>query len=248
MSPNSWITSPKFNPQARLRLFCFPYSGAPASIFFSWASVLPSGIEVCPVQYPGHGTRVGEPLLTDLSVMVQQAHQAIQPYLDKPFAFFGHSMGALVSFELARYLAVLGNPGPVYLFVSGHNAPQLDDQAEIIHDLPDSEFIGRLREFNGTPEDVLQNEELRELLLPILRADFKISELYAYQPDRTLDCPICACGGLKDPYTTRAGLDAWQEQTSRPCSVRMFPGDHFYLSESRLLLLQVIARELIQYA
>lgn len=247
MSTTTWIASPKLNPQARLRLFCFPYSGAPASIFFPWASVLPSGIEVCPIQYPGHGTRVGEPLITDLTVMVQQAYQALEPYFNKPFAFFGHSMGALVSFELARYLSALGGPTPVYLFVSGHNAPQLQDDAEAIHDLPDAEFIDRLREFNGTPEDVLQNEELRELLLPILRADFKVSEQYLYRPEQLLDCPICACGGLKDVYITRVGLEAWQEQTTKSCSVRMFPGDHFYLGEARLLLLQVIARELIQY-
>jgi len=244
---NPWISSPKLNPQARLRLFCFPYSGAPASIFFQWASVLPASIEVCPIQYPGHGTRVGEPLITDLTDMVQQSYLALEPYLNKPFAFFGHSMGALVSFELARYLADRGGPQPAYLFVSGHDAPQRQDEKEVIHDLPEAEFIDRLRKFNGTPEDVLQNDELRELLLPILRADFRISELYEYRPGRPLDCAICACGGLKDDYISREGLEAWQAQTTRSCSVRMFPGDHFYLGEARMFLLQVIARELIQY-
>jgi medium-chain acyl-[acyl-carrier-protein] hydrolase len=247
MNMTSWISSQKQNPQARLRLFCFPYSGAAASIYYPWSAVLPNIIEVCPIQYPGHGTRVGEPLISNLPDLAQQTYQALKPYLDKPFAFFGHSMGALASFELARYLFNTDNPTPVYLFVSGHNAPQFPDKADQIHNLPEQEFVDRLRKFNGTPEDVLQNEELRELILPILRTDFMISETYDYQPMLPLGCPICACGGLQDDYTTREGLAAWQEQTSAACSVRMFPGDHFYLNESRMMLLQVIARELIRY-
>jgi len=247
MNMTSWISLQKQNPQARLRLFCFPYSGAAASIYYPWSAVLPSVIEVCPIQYPGHGTRVGEPLITNLTELVRQAYQALQPYLDKPFAFFGHSMGALASFELARYLSNSGNPIPVYLFVSGHNAPQFPDKADRIYDLPDQAFVDRIRKFNGTPEDVLANEELRELIIPILRTDFMLSETYVFQPMPPLSCPICACGGLQDDYTTREGLAAWQEQSSLTCSVRMFPGDHFYINESRIMLLQVIARELIRY-
>ncbi len=248
MAATAWISTPKHNPQARLRLFCFPYSGAAASIFYSWSSVLPNTIEVCPVQYPGHGTRVGEPLLTDLPGLVEQAYQALRPFWDKPFAFFGHSMGALVSFELARFLyrSNSAESNLVGLFVSGHNAPQLPDQMENIHDLPEAEFIERLRKLNGTPEDVLQNDELRELVIPILRADFKMSETYTCQPSTALACPIFACGGLADIYTSREGLEAWRVHTSKAFSARMFPGDHFYLTEARIMLLQVIARELSQ--
>lgn len=241
-----WISTPKQNPQARMRLFCFPYSGAAASIYYSWATILPGSIEVCPIQYPGHGTRVGDALILDLQQMVEQVFTALVPFLDKPFAFFGHSMGALVAFELARKLGAMGGAEPAYLFVSGHNAPQLPDTVEQMYDLPEPEFIERLRKLNGTPEDVLQNEELRELLLPILRADFRVSETYIYQPGVRLNIPLCACGGLLDHYTSKDGMEAWAEQTMSSFTVRMFPGDHFYLNDSKMLLLPVIARELSQ--
>lgn len=244
MFKSTWVSTPKQNPQASLRLFCFPYSGAAASIFYSWSGVLPGYIEVLPIQYPGHGTRVGERLISNISEMVEQSSQALMPYFDKPFAFFGHSMGAQLCFELARWLRNSGYPQPKYLFVSGHNAPQIPDAYEPSYNLPDAEFIERLRSLNGTPEDVLQNEELRELILPILRADFECSERYIYSSSPPLEIPLCACGGLQDQYVTRSGLEAWREHTMRKFSARMFPGDHFYLNTSRLLLLQVIAREL----
>jgi len=229
-----------------MRLFCFPYSGAAASIYYPWSSILPETIEICPIQYPGHGTRVGESLIDSLPDMIPLIAQAIQTFVDKPFSIFGHSMGALLGFELARFLQQDRSPAPEYLFVSGHNAPQLPDVSEPIHKLPDQQFIDRLRKLNGTPEDVLQNEELRDLVLPIIRADFKLSETYQYQYYEPLSCSLCACGGLSDNYITRDGLDAWREQTTGKFSLRMFPGDHFYLNDSRMLLLQVIARELAQ--
>lgn len=245
---NAWISSPRSNPQASLRLFCFPFSGSAASVFYSWASVLPDSIEILPVQYPGHGTRVGDRLYTDLPELIQAAKEGLTPYLDKPFAFFGHSMGALVSFELARSLQHEGAPVPQYLFVSGHNAPHLPDTSEQIHLLPEARFVEKLRTLNGTPEDVLQNAELLELILPILRADFTVCETYRYQPSPALNFPICACGGLQDQYTDKEGLEAWRLHTTAGFSVRLFPGDHFYLIPSRMYLLQVLARELSQVA
>lgn len=241
---SNWLSQTKMNPKAVLRLFCFPYSGAAASIFYSWSNMLPDSIEVCPVQYPGHGTRIGEPLVLDLEELVENAVDALLPFLDKPFAFFGHSMGALIAFEFTRKLRNQGQEKPVYLFVSGHNAPQLPDEQEQLHKLPENEFIERVRKLNGTPEDVLQNDELRELVIPILRADFQVSETYKYTIEPPLECPICACGGLEDPYTNREGLEAWKEQTSSHATTRLFPGDHFYLGGSKAMLLQVIAREI----
>lgn len=201
-----------------------------------------------PVQYPGHGTRVGDQLFTNLPDLIEEAKQGLLPYLDKPYAFFGHSMGALVSFELARAFQRDGMQIPGYMFVSGHNAPQLPDTSEQLHLLPDVRFIEKLRQLNGTPEDVLQNAELLDLVLPILRADFTVCETYRFEPYAPLDVPICACGGLQDHYIDKAGLDAWRAQTSAGFSVRLFPGDHFYLIPSRMYLLQVIARELSQVA
>jgi medium-chain acyl-[acyl-carrier-protein] hydrolase len=215
-------------------------------MYFPWLTVLPASIEVCPIQYPGHGTRVGEVLLTSVPEIVQQAAGALQTYFDRPYALFGHSLGALVCFELARFVTRQGLRSPSYLFVSGHSAAHLPDTYEHIHAFPEAEFIERLRNLNGTPEDVLQNNELRELLLPILRSDFKASETYVYRHAPKFNFPVCACGGLQDEYVSREGLEAWREHTSQGFSARLFPGDHFYLNNpnTRTMLLQVIAREL----
>jgi len=241
---NSWITFPRPNPRAKVRLFCFPYSGASASMYYSWTDVLPVSIEVCPVQFPGHGNRVSETPYTDLPGLIDALEEAILPSLDKPFSFFGHSMGALVSFELTRRLLRRHNLSPVYLFVSGHNAPQIPDPTEPIHALPEADFLDNLRMLNGTPEEVLQDPELRNLLIPVLRADFSVCETYNYTDEILLDCPICACGGLQDKYVDREGLKAWSVHTTNTFTMRLLPGDHFYLNYDRMYLLQAIAQEI----
>lgn len=247
MSTNAWLTCPRPNPAAAVRLFCFPYSGAAASIYYPWADQLPASIEVCPVQLPGHGTRLQEPLATRLAPQVEALAAGLAPAFDRPFAFFGHSMGALLSFELARYLRWQGRPGPTHLFVSGHGAPHLPDRNPPLHALPDDQFVVKLRELNGTPEEVLHHQELLQLLIPVLRADFAVCETYVYQPEPPLNCPISAYGGLGDGYVNREELAAWREQTTGSFSLRMFPGDHFYLNtpSNRTHLLMALARELL---
>ena len=239
-----WIKAPRPNPRAKVRLFCFPYSGANASMYYSWVDILPASVEVNPVQLPGHGNRVSEIPYTSLPALIDAVESALLPYLDKPFAFFGHSMGALVSFELARRLQNKHATSPVYLFVSGHNAPQIPDETEHIHALSEHEFLDKLRMLNGTPEEVFQDPELRDLLIPVLRADFTVCETYIFDADQLLDCPICACGGLGDKYIDRNGLQAWSELTSNTFSLRLFPGDHFYLNKERMYLLQAVAQEI----
>lgn len=240
---NSWVSLPRPNPAAKARLFCFPYSGAAASVFYPWAEVLPSTVEVCPVQLPGHGTRLAEPLIHRLEPMIAALAAGLSPYLDRPFAFFGHSMGALVSYELARLLRQQGL-SLVHLFVSGHGAPQLPDRNPPLHQLPEAEFIQKLRELNGTPEEVLRHAELLQLLTPILRADFAVCETYIHRPEPPLACPISAYSGLGDEYVNREELQGWRSQTSGAFSIRMFPGDHFYLNTARIYLLQALARDL----
>ena len=241
---NLWLACPRPNPQANLRLFCFPYSGAGASIYYPWSDTLPATIEVCPIQLPGRETRLAEPPFTRLPPLVKAAAQALLPHLDKPFAFFGHSLGALVSFELARHLQRQRGPRPVHLFASGHSAPQLPDRDPPIHALPEPEFVARLRHLNGMAKEVLENAELMQLLLPILRADFEICETYVYEAGEPLDCPVSAFGGLRDEYMSREGLEAWRKHTIASFSLRMFPGDHFYLNTDRLLLLRALAQDL----
>ncbi len=243
---NTWISCPRPNAAARVRLFCFPYSGAAANVFYPWSDVLPATWEVCPVQLPGHGTRLNEPLEKRLALQVEAAAAGLAPYLDKPYAFFGHSMGALLAFELTRHLRQASAPLPLHLFVSGHQAPQLPDRNPPLHGLPHDEFVARLRELNGTPEEVLKHTELLQLLVPILRADFEVCETYVYPSEPPLSVPISAYSGLGDDYVNRAELDAWREQTTGTFSVRMFPGDHFYINTARPYLLQALARELEQ--
>jgi medium-chain acyl-[acyl-carrier-protein] hydrolase len=234
----------KAAPSASLRLFCFPHSGAEASVFVPWADALPAGVELCPVQLPGHGSRLAEPLHARMEPLVREAATGLAPLMDRPFALFGHSLGGLIAFELARRLREIGAHQPAALFISGTGAPQLRPDWERIHDLPEPEFVVKLRALKGTPEGVLANPELRELVLPILRADFSVYETYAYRPGEPLECPLTAFGGLEDPHVTRESLAAWKEQTTGPFAVRMVPGDHFFLVTRRAELLASLAPEL----
>jgi medium-chain acyl-[acyl-carrier-protein] hydrolase len=242
---NSWIACPKINPRAKVRLYCFPYSGASASIYYPWIEILPPSIEVFPVQLPGRGYRVSEAPFEEITCLIQVLDKEILNSLtEKPFALFGHSMGALVAYELSKQLEKNHQLSPLILFVSGHNAPHIPDRADPIHHLEESDFLDRIRKLNGTPEEILRDKELVDLLLPILRADFKLSETYEWELGKMLSCPIIACGGLQDEYLDKNGLDAWGDLTEHGSSIRFFPGDHFYLNQNRHSLLQVIAQEL----
>lgn len=245
--PNPWVTTPKPNPHARLRLFCFPYAGSGALTFRSWAfSGISPSVEVCPIELPGRGLRMKEEPFTRMLPLVQAIAPALLPYLDAPFAFFGHSMGGLISFELARLLRRNYGYSPSHLFISGRRAPQVPDPDPPIHALPHSEFLGELRRLNGTPEAVLQNEELMQLLLPTLRADFAVLETYVYTPEPPLDCPITTFGGLQDQEVCCEVLEAWREQTHAAFSLQMFPGDHFFLHASQSRMLQSLNQTLTQ--
>jgi medium-chain acyl-[acyl-carrier-protein] hydrolase len=243
---DSWITCRKPSPQARLRLFCFPYAGGGVSIFRAWSDGLPADVEVCPVQLPGRGTRLTEPPFTRLSPLIQALAEALFPLLDKPFAFFGHSLGALVSFELARQLRRQYGVGvqPVHLFVSADRAPQIPNRDPPVHTLPEGEFLVELRRLNGTPSEVLEDEELRQIMLPVLRADFAVYETYVYSTEPPLNCPLSAFGGLQDQRVSLGDLEAWRDQTSVSFSLRMFPGDHFFLNTTQPVLLRVLSEEL----
>jgi medium-chain acyl-[acyl-carrier-protein] hydrolase len=243
---DAWIAWRNPHPRARIRLFCFPYAGTGASIFRTWSDYLPAEIEVCPIQFPGRATRLMERPFTRLSLLVEALAQALVPLLDKPFAFFGHSLGALVGFELARRLRLQSGVRPIGLFVSAARAPQILSRHRSIHALPEREFLSELRRLKGTPEKVLEDAELMQLMLPALRADFAVYESYVYSiSDTPLDCFISAFGGLQDHRVSRDDLEAWRDQTSDAFSLRMFPGDHFFLSTTAPLLLRALAQELL---
>jgi len=215
-------------------------------MYSSWSAGLPLNVEICSLQFPGRENRLKETLITRITSLVLELTDAISPELTKPFAFFGHSMGALIAFELVRELYRQKKPSPLQLIVSGHRAPQLPDSALPIHALPENEFIKEIGRLNGTPEIVLQHEELMRLVLPTLRADLEMCETYQYLDQAPLQCPILAFGGLQDPKVDQKELTAWQEQTSGSFELQMFTGNHFFLHTSRGAVLHAIASQLQQ--
>ncbi len=234
------------NPDAELRLFCFPYAGASAAIYRTWHQKLPPTVEVRAVELPGRGTRLREKPFLGLLPLVEHLGEALEPYLDRPFAFFGHSMGALIAFELARLLRREGRTLPLHLFVSGHRAPHLPSKHRPIHSLPEPEFLQELKNLEGTPEAVLENSELMELLSPVLRADFSVCETYYYHTEEPLSCPITAFGGTDDRDVDRSMLEPWREHTTGEFRLHMLPGNHFFLQTSEEQLLRLVGEVLRQ--
>lgn len=241
---NACVTCPKPHPHASLRLFCFPYAGGSSLIFRPWLKSLSTTIEVCPIELPGRGMQMKLAPFARLEPLIKSLAPALLPHLDKPFAFFGHSMGALVSFELTRLLRKKYGVSPVHLFISGRRAPQIPNLDPPIHALPEPEFIEELRGLNGTPQAVLENTELMQFIIPILRADFAVMETYVYTPELTLNIPITTFGGLQDPEVSVDQLQAWEEQTHSSFFQQMFPGDHFFLHSAQSSLLQFLFQKL----
>jgi medium-chain acyl-[acyl-carrier-protein] hydrolase len=244
---NPWVSFFRPNPRARLRLFCFPYAGGSSLIYRQWPEGLPADVELCAVQLPGRGSRLHEPAFRHMPALVEVLAQVLLPLFDRPFACYGHSMGASIGFELARRLRQDHALEPVHLFVSGRRAPQIPMTDPPSYQLPEPVFIEELRRLNGTPQEVLEHPEMMQLLLPVLRADFQLIQTYTYEPGSPLACPISAFGGLQDMDANRDLLEPWRTQTTAAFSLQMLPGDHFFPHTARPLLLQSIARKLHQH-
>jgi medium-chain acyl-[acyl-carrier-protein] hydrolase len=227
-------------------LFCFHYSGGSAQVFHDWPKHLPPSVEMGAIQLPGRGLRFYEPHIRGMAQLSRVVAQELLPYLDKPFVFFGHSLGALLCFETARTLRRENQRQPTHLFVSATEAPHRRRNEESLSDLPKDALFKRLREFNGTPVEVLQNDELMELMLPTIRADFELYETYGYHPEAPLECPITIYGGSDDHEVEAERLAAWSEMTVGASEIRMFPGDHFYINSSRAIFLQIFASDLLR--
>lgn len=239
-----WLLPIKANPRAVLRLFFYPYAGGGAHAYREWAGALPPFVEAFALQYPGRGGRIQDPPFTKLAPLVEKITAELLPFLDKPYAFFGHSMGALVSFEVARKLRREHGLLPSYLFVSGCGSPQ-DRRNECRYSsLPEDELIETLTRFDGAPKEVLENKELMNLMLPTIRADFATCEDYVYAEESPLPCPIMALGGLKDQETSQTRLEGWRHQTDSSFGLRMFDGGHFFIHSAHPLLHQYVGRQL----
>ena len=243
----AWVRCPRPSDQARIRIFCLPFGGGGAAIFREWPRDLWPEIEVWHVQLPGREARHREPALTRMEALVAPLADAMLPYLDRPYIVFGHSMGALIGFELARRLRKLGAPDPLHLFVSARRAPHVADPHPPLHTLPDADLVAQLtRRYNGMPRAVLENAELLRMFIPIVRADLTMTETYVYAPEAPLACPISAFGGLEDDAVTRDDLAAWGDQTGAGFTLRMVPGGHFFLQTDRARLLAALRADLQQ--
>jgi len=178
--------------------------------------------------------------------LVEEAGRALLPFLDRPFCFLGHSMGALVAFELARHLNRRHGICPAHLVPCAYRAPQFPYRSTLRHDLPREEFLRELRNIEGTPKEALESAELVEYMLPLLRADIRICDLYEFVPDGVLQCSITACGGIGDVNAEEEALRGWREQTSSRFALKMFPGGHFFLQFSRHEFLRALSGDLLR--
>ena len=243
-SRSPWFAYNHPSPDAKLRLFCFPFAGGGASFYRNWSQDLPEGIDVCPVQLPGRETRMREKAFTRIDPLIREVSAALLPWLDKPYCLFGHSMGALVVFELARHLVAAHSSAPMHLFVSGFNAPQLEYKSALRHDLPEKEFMAQLTSMEGTPKEVLESPELMRLLIPLLRSDCAVCDFYTYANEPQVSCPISVYGGNEDYETPKASLEDWHVQSGSTFDCRIFQGGHFFLQTARKEFMSGLSTEL----
>jgi surfactin synthase thioesterase subunit len=235
-----------FGPPAdlsRIPLLCLPFAGGGASAYRSWRRLQPAGIEVCPIQLPGRETRIRETPHTRVESLVEDLGPALRPIAGRRWALFGHSMGAIVGYELTRRAAAWDLAPPDHLFVSAARPPSaLRRGPGMLHTLPDDAFLTSLRDLKGTPEEVLAHQELMELLLPVLRSDFELCETYVHPGGSPLRVPITAIGGTDDPQISADDLEGWRRETAGDFRALRLPAAHFYLDEHAATILSFMAR------
>lgn len=239
---NPWFRSMRsYDKKASIRLFCFPFAGGSATVFNRWGALAaPYGIEVFGVQLPGREERLRERPFRELGPLVRALEEAMEPLLDRPFAFFGHSMGSLLAYELARSLRARSGARLAHLFVSGHRAPQRPRTRPAIHALPDEHFSVAVQAMGGTSHAVMDDPELREVVFPALRADLSISDLYQLQGEPMLNCPVTAFAGTDDLIADVGEIEGWQEVANGDFELRMFAGGHFFFRDYESDILRCI--------
>ena len=235
---------PKLKPQAELNLICFPYAGGGTQIYMPWADELPENVQLIILQPPGRGSDFNSAPIDDLDTLVIELIKIIQGDLNKPYVLFGHSLGSRVAFELMLQASKLQLRLPTHFIASGSRAPDCDRSEDPIHDLPEDEFIEKLKDLNGTPKAVLENEELLSIYSPILRADFKMSESYLPITGVKFPVPLTVLGGDDDSGVEEEDLGKWCKFFSKATNIEVIPGDHFFIDSNREKVLEVVNRVL----
>lgn len=237
-----WIARLRPLTAPRARLFCFPYAGGGAKTYVPLVPSIAESIEVCAIEYPGRGTRFGERPLVHMEDVASGLGQELQPWLDLPYAFFGYSMGAFVAFETTRWLRARSAPAPKALLVAAARAPHVVDPRPPTHALPDPAFIDGLRKLGGIPEEILVHADLLALLLPIVRADLKLTQTYRYADGPPLDVPIEAYAGNGDPLASAAEVDAWRAQTTAGFELNVLAGGHFFIQSAQATFFSAVSQ------
>ncbi|MFD0684693.1 thioesterase II family protein [Actinomadura fibrosa] len=238
----SWFRCPETRPWASMRLFCLPHAGGSAVFYRPWAKEISPAVEVHAVQYPGRADRMADAFVTDAHQLARLVAGAMAPLLDRPAALFGHSMGAVLAYEVARLLQERGS-APVHVFASGARAPH-DRGDERVAERDDDGVVEEMLKLGGTDAEVLQDPELRELVLPYVRNDFALIEGYAHRPGARLSVPVTAIIGDADPHVTEEQAARWGELTDGRFALKALPGDHFYLVERQREVIAEVLRTL----
>lgn len=231
----------------RMRLYCFSYAGGSGTVFMPWQEMIDPGVEICPIQLPGRAARLAASPCTSMAEAVLAIAQSIQQQDQRPFAFFGHSLGGLLAFEVARFCMRNYLPMPVHLIVSGCGAPQFRSPSRRLHELADAEFIEVLKQFDGTPREVLDNSELMALILPAIRADFGLVADYKYRYAPGLRIPITAFAGRQDAHVSVEQAEGWRRETESSFQLAWFEGGHFFLHSSRDAVVDTVNQVLSPY-
>jgi surfactin synthase thioesterase subunit len=231
----------------RVKLFCLPYAGGSVMVYSKWQKYLHDSVDTCPLELSGRGRRFEEPFYNNIEEAVSDLYQSIQDQLDNaPYVFFGHSMGSLLVYELIFKIRENKRREPLHTFISGKNPPHITENNRKLHKLPDREFMEEIIKLGGTPNEILKEPELLSLVIPILKADYKLLETYQWTPKNdNINCGLTVFGGTEDADVNIKDLAEWRQYTSREFNLYQFGGGHFFINEKTADIVEIINQTLI---
>ena len=247
MCQNRWFSCSTTRERPKLRLFCFPHAGGQAATYHRWTPYLPASVELIALKLPGRGDRLQEKPYENLRQLADTLVTVMQPLLAQPFALFGHSMGAAISYRCTLRLRTASLPAPLALFVSACRPPSMWGTTERLHELPESEMIDRLVDRYGRQTTSDDEIEMMRYMAKTIRADLKMMETYRHVDEPPLESPVLALGGVDDPMVTRANLQAWRGMTNSTFGLKLFPGGHFYFRSQEQVFVQTVLSRLRDY-